>query len=338
MARRFLAVVLALLFLALTPVALLSLGVQTLFLDPRYFKTQLVKLDLYAQVYSEVVPALARSIDVPQGLPLRQQDIETLVRRVVPESFVRATTDLAIDEMFAVMTARKDRLEISVSVAQIKQRAPDEVAKVLDEKLAQLPPCPEATAGLSDQLSGLLGSSSGAIRFPTCLPSGSIGDRLRSEFRAQLITELRRIANDFPDTVDLAAQIRGVDEWRSSLEVLRRAMSIFVPTAPVFYALLIVLLIVIGVLGGNSFNSGVGWIGAMLVIGGVGVLLATQWATTTAGAVAGYAPVTGVPRELVGPLSLLITSSYLDLLRRVQIEAGGVAALGVLLFYLSRKI
>lgn len=338
MARRFLAVVLALLFLALAPVALLALGVQTLFLDPRYFKTQLVKLDLYAQVYSEVVPALARSIEVPQGLPLSQQDIETLVRRVVPESFVRTTTDQVIDEMFAVMTAQKDRLEINISVARIKQQAPDEVARVLDEKLAQLPPCLETTASLSDQLLGLLGSSGGAIRFPTCLPSGSLGDRLRSEFREQLITELRRIANDFPDNVDLAAQIKGVDEWRSSLEVPRRAMGIFVPTAQAFYALLIVLLIVIGVLGGNSFNSGLGWIGGMLVIGGVGVLLAAQWATTTSGAVAGYAHATGAPRELVASLSLLITSSYLDLLRRVQIEAGGVVALGALLFYVSRKI
>jgi len=339
MFRRFLAVVLASLFLVLAPFALLAVAVQALLLDPSYFKQQLVEIDAYPHVYAEVVPALTKSVRLPQGLPFDDQDVESLVRRAVPESFVRAQTEKAIDDLYAVMTSEKERLEIVVPLAEIKQRIPDDVVAILDDKLAKLPPCSEATPGLSGLSQQSLSNQGEPIGLPTCLPSGVIGESLKSVIRQRAAMEAASIASGLPDSIDLVTRIGGSEELQSRLRVLRGLESNFLLAAQVLYVLLIVVAITVGALGGSSFNSGVGWIGLTLLLSGVAVLLLTIWVTfAMPDALVAYANTLGAPKELTPTVSALITSTRSDLMRRVQLEAAGMSVAGFLLFYVSRLI
>ncbi|MCL5959318.1 MAG: hypothetical protein M1358_08360 [Chloroflexi bacterium] len=331
--KRFLAVILGLMFVVLLPVALLVLAAQGLLLAPDFYKQQLVKTDTYSRAYAELLPSLVDEIEPPKDLPLTKEDIGELMKRLVPESFVRAQTEKIIDEVFAGLTSSQDAFQIVVPLKEIRQRIPDEVVTVLEKKLADLPPCSEPFSLASPLPQG----------FPTCIPPGVGVEAFRAQFRVLAATELRKASENLPDSIDLTSQfaesIGGVDRLRSRLETPRRILSDFAIGATFLYALLFVVLILVGALGGNSFNSGVGWAGATLIVGGIAGLLFAAAIPTLAGdllAKLGQDPNT--PKEIVSIMAPLLQSIVSDLMRRVLIEAGGVSVGGVVLFFISRAI
>ena len=328
--RKALAALLGIVFFVLFPVGLLALAVQSTFLSPDFYKSQLAKNDVYAQAYLLAWEAIGESNDFSRQLPLSSAEVEQVIRDVLPRDYLQRQTELAIDAVFAWLGSSDPMPQVSISLGEVKTRVPTALAAAAERKLASIPPC---APGAQPKLDGL----------PDCLPSGiGVGD-LRAQVRAEVQRAGQQIAGQLPDTVSLSEVIgRGSREGaqiEDNLDAMKQAVADYRMASQMLYAALIVLLLFIAVLTYGPGGSSLNWVGAILLICAV-VTLAMLLLGQYAGSAFFEESLAGELKEVPGPLGAVATTLFRsvisDFFARLDLEAGLAAAAGLLMLLVGR--
>jgi len=161
-------IILAVLFVFLTPLVLVLFDVQHNLLNPDIYKTALAQQKVYDQLPALVGEQILHSMtynpceedpsqcegeggpseDQGQGgapiyfTSLSQEDWEVIFRILVPTSWLREQGESAIDQVFAFLDSDAPTLEVRISMTEIRERlAGPEVGSALLLILRVLPEC-----------------------------------------------------------------------------------------------------------------------------------------------------------------------------------------------------
>lgn len=328
--RKVLAALLAIVFVLLFPVGLAALAVETVLLDPGFYKNLLAESDVYGKSYSMLISSVGNSPRFSRDLPLSSDEVEQLVRDIAPRDFLRRQTELAIDEGFAWLYSTDPTLRITVPLTEVKARIPSALAAAVDRRLAQLPPCIEGTPPRLDE-------------FPQCIPAGMNPNTLKAAAAPELQRVGREMAAGLPDSISFSEILnkaggQGTDA-QNALISLRQLVAAFKSTSPILYAAIALLLLLIGLLTYGPLRSTFSWIGVLLLVCGLttlaGALLVQLGGLTLLDEV--IAAEFGREPDPVTTIGIPVLRSWiLGFLTRMYVESGIAAGVGLVLL-ISRR-
>ncbi len=329
--RKALAALLAIVFFLVFPFGLVATGVQTVLLNPGFYKSQLVKNNVYAKSYAFISSALGESKQFSRDIPLSSAEMEQVLREVLPADFMQRQTETAIDGFFAWLGSSDPAPRVNISLGEVKARMPRAIAAAIERKLMQLPPCAPGQRLRENEM-------------PQCLPVGVNVETLKVYAAPEILRVGQEMANVLPDNVNLAEVFakatNGDRNAQPALASLKQFVGTFKLASIVVYAALAVLLLLIGALAYGPAGPAFKWVGMTLLVSGllyflfflsahfIGLGLVEQSVGSglhqTQGAVAA---------TFVG----LSSSIVLDFITRLYVESGIAAAVGLVLFVVGRR-
>ncbi|MFC1687399.1 hypothetical protein ACFL0L_02375 [Patescibacteria group bacterium] len=148
--KKFFAVILILLFIILTPAAMVVHSLRTVILDPEIIKQELVD----ASAYEAAIDLTAEELQSQSGLfddaiPfLTSEDITDAIRGVISPAQLQTQVESLIDQFFIWLDSSDDirDIELIVSLGEVKTRTESIVLTTLEARYNELPIC------LPDQL------------------------------------------------------------------------------------------------------------------------------------------------------------------------------------------
>jgi hypothetical protein len=350
-------VVLVILFVILTPLALVLFDVQRNLLQPDIYKSALAEQRVYEQLPTLIGEQILRSMtynpceadpsrcegegesgeEQGQGGPpvyfasLSQQDWEVIFRILVPTSWLREQGESAIDQAFAFLDSDAPTLEVDISMTAIRDRLTGpEVGSVLLRVLRALPQCTPAQKAFYSK--GWFDPAQPDL--PACRPPEEDMPAVVMEMGVVL----NQMAQSIPDEVTLdASNTDGGEEGEGStagdegspfgsdpkvaLRLLRQGMR-FGFLVPLLLLLLIVLFAV------RSLKGWLLWWGASLAIAGAVTLVPAL----AAPAVVRWALETRLRLSFPSGLSETMADTLLGVIRSIsQIFAGRLAIMAGIL-------
>ncbi|HLP03693.1 MAG TPA: hypothetical protein VK163_16820 [Opitutaceae bacterium] len=271
---RFLAVVLAALFVVFTVCAVFVRPLGTQMLDAQTYKRVLLEKQLaerLPEVVAETIGKAAATSRKPGEAVERsgddvgsmlgeftETDLKTLIAAALPADYVRAQSESMLDQFFAYVHSEATRPTVKLSLVDLKQRlsggvVEDAYIRVLQTK----PPC------------------SGELRsLPTdCCPPAEQLPVLRERFREMIAPAV----NEMPDSVDLFAD-RGSQHAETvfaKLAKVRDRVRVLAVVARWSWAVSVLLLAGVAVFAVRSLRGLLLWWGVpCLIAGGLAALFA----------------------------------------------------------------
>ena len=103
-------------------------------------KALLRESNAYDLLYDEVIePAITdnigEAVDLPFGISVTPQEVVDALRRVAPPEWVQEQAEAVIDEAGPYLVGREDSLRVSISIADNKREARNEILGIIADKL-----------------------------------------------------------------------------------------------------------------------------------------------------------------------------------------------------------
>jgi len=275
--RKFFAAMLAIIFVILLPIALYGQSIKSTILDQEFYKSELVKYDIYQQVLTEASRQLLSSeaIQSIEEMPLLSaDDIKEMLEGIVTPEWLQGNIEMVIDEFFAWFNSDQNirEVKIIISLAGLKEQVITVLNNKIEEKFNSLPECSlQDIEQLSKGFEGEL----------TCRPPGFTIDVLRQYL------DLSEFVDVLPDELDVLGVMTGevsfdkdseevstqapvdVDEVFRTLTEVRRIVHPAFLILNLLYVLLAVFFVLIVVLVMKSVKSVLRWVGFNLFIPGI---------------------------------------------------------------------
>lgn len=256
---RLIALALAVLLVAVTPLALLLFNADQQLLRPAAYKRALV-----AQRFYEQLPALAAEQAVHAKTYdnleyLSQEEYEMVLADLLPAAWLREQSESVIDQFFAYIDSDEPDLSLTISMAQVKQRITGQEGLLAVMRLVlSFPPC---TAEQLDSLTGR--APEDETDAPHCQPPDDMLDQYTHEIERML----EEVAADIPDEVDLAEGTTAEtgatgDDPRQALRAIRWGMRL----SPLLATVLLALIALFAV---RSWKGLFRWWGIPLLLAGL---------------------------------------------------------------------
>ncbi|HLP09039.1 MAG TPA: hypothetical protein VK178_12805 [Opitutaceae bacterium] len=271
---RFLAVVLAAVFVVFTVFAVFARPLGTQMLDPQTYKRVLLEKQLaerLPEVVAETIGKAAATAGKPGATVERssddvgsmmgdfsEADLKTLIAAALPADYVRAQSESLLDQFFSYVHSEATRPTVKLSMVDLKQRLSGGVVEDAYIRILQTkPPC-----------SGTLQS------LPTdCCPPAEQLPELRARFREMIGPAVR----DMPDSVDLFDD-RGsahAETVYAKLAKVRDRVRVLAVVARWSWAVSVLLLVGVAVFAVRSLRGLLLWWGVpCLIAGGFAALFA----------------------------------------------------------------
>lgn len=303
---RFIAFILAVIFVVSTLAVFLVLNVQRELLRPESYKQALAEQGIY-----ERFPALAADQillqdtgDVPEQLRyLTREDYEAILTDLLPSAWVQGQVEVAIDQAFSFLDSGGRFPAVRISLAEVRERLSggEEGIRIVMRIVRSWPPCTE------EQLQSWVGSED----LPICRPPEEILTALAPTLGG-LQAELA--ASQIPDELDLTGSMQGGDVPDLAPILMGVRLIPFLP---------VVLLILITLLTVRSLRGLLRWWGLPLLFAGLagfGLALATpslvEWSLGAGSLDSGLGALPGDLIEIVHGVVRSLAGSL----------AGGIAA------------
>jgi hypothetical protein len=367
---RFIASILAILFVITALLALPLFNVGAHLFGPAIYKRALAEQNIYERlpalaaeqvVYSAQYNPCAENPESEEcqaegppgedeptgegGLPpflqdLTQEDYEFMISSLAPPDWLQAQVEGVIDQFFAYLSFAKPDATLKISLAELKQRIAGEQGTEAGMRQAHAqPPCTEEQIEIIESDAEVTPEE-----MPLCNPPKPLAEK----YAQKVQQTLRAVAEDIPDetTVDLSklgeeeADVEAPPEEegpfggdpRPILQAVRWLMllSPLIPSG---------LLLLITLFGVRSWKGWLRWWGIpLLIVGIIECVLALAAMPAANWAIATYV----LPKAPAGLTQNLVTAG-LDVARHVirtvvtwiGVEAGAIALLGLVLIVIS---
>lgn len=280
--KKFLAVILIILFIILTPAAIVLHSVRTVILDPEIIKQELVD----AGAYKAAIDLTAEELQSQSGLfdeviPfLTSEDIVDAIRSVISPTQLQTQVESLIDQFFVWLDSSDDirDIELIVSLGEVKTRTESIVVTTLEAQFNELPICSpvQFNADVSEfdnQHIDEIGCRPSEITFGDMIQDiniSSLLDEIPDEINIiELLSEGEKVADEqfkegSPVSVSTEDIFNQLNNARDRLSQATRLLQTF---------LIVILLIFlfIGVLSTRTVKAFFSWTGFPLLI--VGLIL-----------------------------------------------------------------
>jgi hypothetical protein len=269
---RFLAVVLAALFVCTAVAVVFLRPVATQLLEPRTYKDVVRDQRIGERLPELAADTIGRALTSAGKKPERAttagagdfggwlqafstQDTQTLISAMVPADYVNGQFDSVIDQLFGYVNSAAPRPSVKISLVDLKQRLSGGVLEDAYVKLLQgKPPC------VGDQ------GTAAALPVGCCPPEERLPE-VRAQFRAMVEPAAKELA----DSVDLFAAKDGAQAERvyRGMDAFRARLRTSALVARWSWVLAVVLLAGVGVFGVRSVRGLLLWWGLPCLIAGV---------------------------------------------------------------------
>lgn len=287
-------------------------------------KALLRESNAYDLLYDEVIePAITdnigEAVDLPFGISVTPQEVVDALRRVAPPEWVQEQAQAVIDEAGPYLAGREDSLRVSISIADNKREARNEILGIIADKLGSAADNPIVEAQIEQLVdSRILDAVPDRISFS----DADLREALSSagaEGNLDLLDDVREIVGEGwrftdadlrrdlgsrfgPEAVDrledarafladgwvythedLRADLAGIGD-RGAVDSLDRSRSFFGWARTLKYLIYLpvaALVIGIGFLGGRRWPSRVAWAAASLAVVSA-IILGASLATNNA--------------------------------------------------------
>lgn len=265
---RFLAVVLAALFVLATVAAVFVRPVGSRLLDPQTYKRVLLEKQFAERFPAMVAEGVAKAValrarnSAEEGTEdtvgvlasLSQEDLEGLIAAVLPPDYVRAQSGIAIDQFLSYVNSAAARPVLLLSLVDLKQRLTGGVLEDAYVRMLQTkPPCSTATDALP----------------VSCCPPAEELPVVRARFRDLVAPAVREL----PDSVDLFAEQANTYSIYPVLAKVRNRLQLLATLARWCWVLPVVLLAGVAGFGVRTLRGGLLWLGLPCLVAGGFVLV-----------------------------------------------------------------
>ena len=267
--KRFLGLILMLVFLAATPVALTLHSVQKVVINPKQAKDMLITHRAYQTIIDATLAEIQQNDSLVRDVPIISgTDVAVAVKSVFTPVWLQEQSEYAIDGFFNWLESSQDirQVEIVIPLGEIKERASNILVTSVQKRILELPECTEQQRAV---LSGDELMSRGI-----CFPDGSRREEIVKNINAETVLDR------MPTTVHVVNLLREgmtdqqADEVFTSMNSFRDNVSRATAALRILFVILLLLLLLTASLGMASGGSLLRWFGFPLLIAGLVSLLA----------------------------------------------------------------
>jgi len=265
---RLLAILIIVIFIPLSAAVMVAFNLERQVFNPEVYKSALDQQGFYDHAPELIGSELYRSIVSGQTTAdaltnLSQSDMQTILANIMPADWIKAQTESALDQFFAMLDT-DDPPQVTISLSAVKQRmAGPQGVDALSRLVASWPECTNEQLFQGQQA---LAASDDLSTLPACNPPAP----LRAQLDPIIAQAAQTIADNIPAEVNLAESFnRGsIEDPRPTIRLVRQIIH-FSPIAPL---LLLMLVAALAVRKPKDLNT---WWGIpMLLSGMIGVVIA----------------------------------------------------------------
>ncbi len=337
--RRFLAIILILVFVIVTPAALALQSVKSTLLNPDILKQKLRDHKVYDESITIALDELKKNTSLVNDIPFfSSDDMVRIVKSIITSAWLQTQTESTIDTFFAWLGSKQDirTVNIVIPLGDIKERTTGILTTEVQSRLNALPVCTPAELASGDQ--SLL------VTRDVCLPPGvSVDNALKDMHIATFIDQI-------PDALTLQELIssqndhQGIssaDRTFSQMNRARDRISQGIEALKTLFVVLLMILLLIGALTMTSAKSFFGWVGFPLFLVGA-ILVGAPFiviprATAMLSNALANSNMTGSIQTLVDALAKDFLSYFFSSLRTKGIIIIGVGLLFIIIAFVAPK-
>lgn len=263
--RKFLAVLLILIFIPLYVTIFLAFNLQAVFFDEELVKDSLNE----ANFYEEVVPALIQdTYDLgAETVFVTEEEILDLINTSIPPDAIKTETEKSIDALYPYLLSESNNLKVEYDITSYKKTFITGAEALVVKKYDSLKVC------TNKQLEDV--DFNNLEEFPACKVPGYSGEKLLDEvadgdfssiidkYPNNIIITEKGIVGEPPDTIESET----IPE--ESLSNIRNLLSQSPKAIMAGFGVLFAILILIALLRWGSYKSMSKWVGWTLLISSI---------------------------------------------------------------------
>ena len=236
---------------------------RSLLLDPEFTKSVMQRSGIYNElddVFAEVVVA---DIKYPQGAPpFTPAEVSTLITRVLPPARLQVMAETTIDGLYRWILRAEARPNIVLDLQEVRTALPPALKELIKSKVEALPVC--TTTQAVQVARGYTGG----------LPPCKLSEPKLNQAIIDMALPVAEFEKAIPARIDVTAEVersqgpRFWSETHQKIAGVRKSIDLI----PWGWAVILLLLGVLGLLNLDHWYTPFVWIGVTLLTGG-GILL-----------------------------------------------------------------
>lgn len=250
MFRKFLAVILIIIFIPIFQVGIFSFVLNQTFLNNNYYITEFNKNNFYQKFFEGILPILTKNL----GLANLNINTQNLAKNIDP-IWLKTQSEKIINGFFDYFSGKNQNPEIVINLQKFKENILPQILSQISEQIKNLPTC------TPEELKNLENSNEKNLN---CLPPGISQDQIDQSFSGQN----NNLAIEIPNEINIGQMFIG-DKNQKEKKELEKVKQIYGINhqVPVYFGIVsIIILLLIALLVARPKDKVIKWLSVGIFI------------------------------------------------------------------------